>query len=51
MGNPDSDASTVALLEPPGFQVRNYGPQSATVTVLAHGLYGMTIAIFLTLGR
>lgn len=51
MGTPDSDASTVALLEPPGFLIRNYGPRSGAVTVLAHGLYGTTIAIFLTLAR
>ena len=51
MGTPFSDATTVALLEPPGFLARNYGPQTATATLLAHILYGTVIAIFLTLAR
>lgn len=46
-----SDATTVALLEPPGFLARNYGPQTPTVTLLAHVLYGTVIAGFLTLAR
>ena len=36
MGTPLSDASTVALLEPPGFMQRNYGPQTPAVSLLAH---------------
>jgi len=51
MGTPDSDARTVALLEPPGFMARNYGRGTALVTLLAHVLYGVTIAGFLTLAR
>jgi hypothetical protein len=51
MGTPVSDATTVALLEPPGFLARNYGPQTATATLLAHILYGTVIALFLTLAR
>lgn len=50
MGTPDGDARTVAL-EPPGFMARNYGRQTAVVTLLAHVLYGLTIAGFLTLAR
>ncbi|MFD1507502.1 hypothetical protein FE374_13095 [Georgenia yuyongxinii] len=51
MGSPLSDATTVALLELPGFLARNYGPQTPTVTLLAHVLYGTVIASFLTLAR
>jgi hypothetical protein len=51
MGTPDSDATTVALLEPPGFLARNYGRQTATVTLFSHMLYGTTIALFMTLSR
>lgn len=49
MGSPDSDAGTVALLEPPGFMARNYGLQTPTASVIAHMLYGTIIAVFLTL--
>ena len=51
MGTPFSDATTVALLEPPGFLARNYGPQTAAATLVAHILYGTVIAMFLTLAR
>ncbi|CAM02898.1 hypothetical protein A8924_4015 [Saccharopolyspora erythraea NRRL 2338] len=50
MGTPLSDTTTVALLEPPGFLLRNYGPQTPVVTVLAHVLYGTVVATVLTLG-
>lgn len=49
MGSPMSDATTVALLEPPGFLARNYGPQTALVGLLAHLLYGTIVASFVTL--
>lgn len=49
MGTPLSDAGTVALLEPPGFMLRNYGLQTPVVSLVAHTLYGTTIALFLTL--
>lgn len=49
MGTPLSDAGTVALLEPPGFMLRNYGPQTPAVSLVAHVLYGTIIALFLTL--
>ena len=35
---PMDDATSVALLEAPGFLGRNYGPQTATVTLVAHVL-------------
>ncbi|MGH3403402.1 MAG: hypothetical protein ACRDRJ_13035 [Streptosporangiaceae bacterium] len=49
MGTPLSDVETVALLEPPGFMLRNYGVQTPVVSLAAHALYGTTIALFLTL--
>ena len=49
MGTPLSDAGTVALLEPPGFMLRNYGLQTPVVSLVAHVLYGTIIALFLTL--
>ncbi|HET7397863.1 MAG TPA: hypothetical protein VFJ94_05015 [Intrasporangium sp.] len=48
MGTPMSDSSSVALLEPPGFLGRNYGPQTAWVGLVAHLLYGTIVAAFLT---
>lgn len=49
MGSPLSDARTVALLEPPGFLLRNYGLRTPVVSLAAHVLYGTVIAAFLTL--
>lgn len=51
MGTTQSDATTVALLEPPGFLARNYGAQTATVSLAAHVLYGTVVAVFLELAR
>jgi hypothetical protein len=48
MGSRESDATTVALLEAPGFLARNYGPQTAVVGLVAHLLYGTVIALFLS---
>ncbi|HET8560930.1 MAG TPA: hypothetical protein VFL69_10460 [Marmoricola sp.] len=47
MGTSLSDSTSVALLEPPGFLARNYGPQTATLGLIAHVLYGTVIALFL----
>ncbi len=49
MGTPQTDASKVALLEPPGFLGRNYGPQTAAIGLLAHLLYGTIIATFISI--
>lgn len=46
MGSELSDATEVALMEAPGFLGRNYGPQTATVGLVAHILFGVTIALF-----
>lgn len=51
MGTTLSDATDVALLEPPGFLGRNYGRRTAAVSLLAHVLYGTLVAVFLGLAR
>jgi cyanate permease len=48
MGSDLSDAGSVALLEPPGFLLRNYGAQTPVVSLLAHLAYGTIVAVFLT---
>jgi hypothetical protein len=48
MGTPLSDATSVALLEAPGFLGRNYGSQTATVGLVAHVLYGVVVAAFVS---
>lgn len=48
MGSTLTDAGSVALLEPPGFLLRNYGPQTPAVSLLAHAAFGTIVAAFLT---
>lgn len=50
MGSPLTSAPQVALLEPPGFLMLNYGPTTPVVTVLAHIGYGTIVGGFTTLG-
>jgi hypothetical protein len=50
MGSPLGGANTSTLLEPPGFLMRNYGPQTALVTLLAHIAYGTIVGGFTALG-
>lgn len=49
MGTPLTSAPDVALLEPPGFLMRNYGPSTPVVTVLAHMAYGTLVGGFASL--
>lgn len=49
MGSPLSGANTSTLLEPPGFLMRNYGPQTALVTLLGHIAYGAIVGGFTAL--
>jgi hypothetical protein len=49
MGSPLSGANTSALLEPPGFLMRNYGPQTALATIVAHIAYGSIVGGFAAL--
>jgi hypothetical protein len=46
MGSPSTGANSVALLEPPGFLMLNYGPQTPLVNVLAHIAYGAIVGGF-----
>jgi hypothetical protein len=46
MGKPTTSAVDVALLEPPGFLMLNYGIATPIVIVVAHVAYGAIIATF-----
>lgn len=50
MGSPETTARTSALLEPPGFLMRNYGIRTPLVSMLAHILYGTLVGAFAALG-
>lgn len=50
MGTPLTSAPGVALLEPPGFLMLNYGRGTPLVTVLAHVGYGAIVGGFTSLG-
>ncbi|HEU5363281.1 MAG TPA: hypothetical protein VFU56_08040 [Gaiellaceae bacterium] len=50
MGSPETAAHATALLEPPGFMMRNYGIRTPLVSVLAHVLYGTIVGGFVALG-
>jgi hypothetical protein len=45
MGTPETAADEVALIEPPGFLMLNYGRNSALVAVAAHVAYGAIIGL------
>ena len=49
MGTPSTAAPSVALLEPPGFLMRNYGPQTPLVSLAAHIAYGAVVGGFIAL--
>jgi hypothetical protein len=49
MGTPSTAAPSVALLEPPGFMMLNYGPQTPLVSVVAHVAYGTVVGGFFSL--
>jgi hypothetical protein len=49
MGSPLTGADTTALIEPPGFLMLNYGPQTPLATLLAHTAYGAIVGGFLSL--
>lgn len=50
MGSPLTSAPDVALLEPPGFFMLNYGPGTPLVTLVAHVGYGAIVGGFASLG-
>jgi hypothetical protein len=50
MGTPSTAAPSVALLEPPGFMMLNYGARTPLVMLLAHVAYGAVVGGFTSLG-
>jgi hypothetical protein len=48
MGTSQTSAPDVALLEPPGFLMLNYGRGTPTVTLAAHLAYGTIVGGFVT---
>jgi hypothetical protein len=50
MGTPATAATSVALLEPPGFMMLNYGVRTPVVSVAAHVAYGTVVGGFVALG-
>jgi hypothetical protein len=46
MGSPLSAANTTPLLEPPGFLMLNYGPQTPLANIVAHIAYGALVGGF-----
>jgi hypothetical protein len=43
IGTPETGANEIALLEPPGFMMLNYGRNTFVVTLAAHAAYGAII--------
>lgn len=51
MGTRMTAAGQSALLEPPGFLMRNYGRQTPLVSLVAHIAYGAIVGGFVALSR
>ena len=49
MGKPSTAATSVALLEPPGFMMANYGIQTPLVSLAAHIGYGSVVGGFVSM--
>src|SRR5215211_3705767 len=49
MGTPFTAAPSVALLEPPGFMMLNYGPRTPLSSLVAHVAYGTVVGGFISL--
>jgi len=49
MGRSSTAAPSVALLEPPGFMMLNYGPRTPLVSLAAHIAYGSIVGGFCSL--
>jgi hypothetical protein len=47
MGSTSSAANDTSLIEPPGFMMLNYGPQSPLVSLVAHACYGAIVGWFI----
>jgi hypothetical protein len=50
MGTFDTAANQFALIEPPGFLMRNYGRNTFLVTLVAHIAYGWIIGAIVSVG-
>jgi hypothetical protein len=50
MGTPASTTNRLALLEPPGFMMLNYGLTTPLLSLAAHALYGTLVGGFAALG-
>jgi hypothetical protein len=50
MGTPASTTNRLALLEPPGFMMLNYGLSTPLLSLAAHALYGTLVGGFTSLG-
>ena len=50
MGTPASTTNRLALLEPPGFMMLNYGLSTPLIGLVAHALYGTLVGGFASLG-
>jgi len=48
IGTPDSAANEIALIEPPGFLMLNYGRRSFLVVLAAHIVYGAVVGWVVT---
>jgi hypothetical protein len=51
MGTPSTAATSVALLEAPGFMMLNYGSQTPLVSLVAHIAYGSLVGGFISLAN
>jgi hypothetical protein len=49
LGTPSTSAGDVALLEPPGFLMLNYGVGTPLVSIVAHVTYGTVVGGFMGL--
>jgi hypothetical protein len=43
IGTPETAANEIALIEPPGFLMLNYGRNTFLITLLAHIVYGAIV--------
>jgi hypothetical protein len=50
MGSPLTGANSTPLLEPPGFLMLNYGPQTPIANIVAHIAYGAIVGGFTHFG-
>jgi hypothetical protein len=49
LATPDTAANDIALVEPPGFLMLNYGRRTFAVVLLAHLAYGATVGLIMSL--